>query len=290
MGSGSSKVPLNLLKPSIIANKKTRKNYVLSPRLCVAIFRQTNGSCNEKDIKKLRDFIGRPMNMKFFGAAKCKISERELLKFMKDPQQKLSSNTELYLKSLLTHLDNSYRKPALISSIVMPKLELLYAQNKSLHRQERALYWKTLFKNCYHFVYSLIWFELSPKTLRKSPKLQSEQGLDRAHILSLFLAVELWKKIYGHQFVKLKDKTILKEVLSLDSNIYYTCKHTNRTLHVKYDNEIAEAIISKKSTKLSPGAKIRIKHICRVLPKFEKHSSNSIHDFCTKAKVILTQL
>ena len=56
----------------------------------------------------------------------------------------------------------------------------------------------------------------------------------------------------------------------------------------KYDNEIAEAIL-KKSGKLSPGAKLRIKHICKVLPKFS-NSSNSIHDFCTKAKVILTQL
>ena len=289
MGSGSSKVSLNLLKPSNIVNKKAKKNYVLSPRLCVAIFKQTNGSCSEKDIEKLRDFIGRPMNMKFFGAAKCKVSEKELLKFMKDPQkQTLSSNTEQYLKSLLAHLDNSYRKPALISSVVMPKLEFLYAQNKSMQRQERTLYWKTLFKNCYHFLYSLIWFELSPKTLRKAPKLQSEQGLDRAHILSLYLAVELWKKIYGHQFVKLKDKTILKEVLSLDCNIYLTCKHTNRTLDVKYDNEIAEAI-SNKASKLSPGAKQRIKHICRVLPKFEKHS-NAVQDFCTKTKVILTKL
>ena len=76
MGSGSSKVSLNLLKPSNIVNRKVKKNYVLSPRLCVAIFKQTNGSCSEKDIEKLRDFISRPMNMKFFGAAKCKVSEK----------------------------------------------------------------------------------------------------------------------------------------------------------------------------------------------------------------------
>jgi len=288
MGSGSSKIPLNLLKPSQLVKKKARKDYVLTPKLCVAIFKQTNGYCSESDIEKLKVFLSRPMNLKFFGTAKCKLSEKELLKFMKNPENSLSSSTEQYLKSLLNNLDNSYRKPALISSIVMPKLELIYAQNRSLHRHQKTLYWKTLFSNCFHFVYSLFWFKLSPKTLRREPKLRTEPGLERAHKLSLFLAVELWKNIHGHQYVRLKDKNILKEILSLDCNVYLTCKHTNRTLHVKYDNEIAEALVAKNS-KLSPGAKTRIKQICTVLPKFEKHSEAMRH-FCSKTKMILTKL
>ena len=288
MGSGASKVPLNLLKPSQIVTKKAKKEYVLSPKMCVAIFKQTNGHCSAKDIEKLKVFISRPMNRRFFGSAKCKQNEKEILKFMKNPDQILTANAEQYLKSLLNHLDNSYSKPALISSIVVPKLELIFAQNRSLQKHERTLYWTTLFRNCYHFVYSLIWFKLSPKTLRKSPKLKTEPGLERAHKLSLFLAVELWKNIHGHQYVKLKDKNILREVLSLDCNVYLTCKHTNRTLHVKYDNEIAEALV-KKNVKLSPGAKMRIKQICTVLPKFEKHS-DSVSNFCVKTKGLLTKL
>ena len=136
---------------------------------------------------------------------------------------------------------------------------------------------------------SLFKFKLSAKTLRRQPKsVKPVPGLDRSHKLSLFLAVELWKHIYGHEYVNKKQRKMLKNALSLDSNVYLTCKHTNRTLHVKYDNEIAYAL--KSSAQLSCGAKMRAKQIISVLGQLQKHSPQKMYHFCEQAKKLLSKV
>jgi len=291
MGAQGSKIPLGNLKMCTIKDRKLKNSgLILSPRLCMSIFESTNGSCYDQEIKALKAFLSRPTNRRLFARKTFMQSETEVIKFLKIKHDKpLSPNAEQYLCKILQHLESSYRKPVLVSSIVMPRLEIALAQHKALVKQERRLYWLALAKNAYYFVVSLFRFKLSAKSLRKDPVgLKPIAGLDRAHKFSLFLAVELWKHVYGHQYVKIKDKELLREALAQDFNMYHTCPHVNRTLHVKYDNEIADAV-SKGVKVQTPGAKMRIKQIQATFRDLEQHSPLML-DFCLKASRLLKKV
>ena len=77
--------------------------------------------------------------------------------------------------------------------------------------------------------------------------------------------------------------------LNVDSNMYYTCKHTNRTVHVKYDKEISDAVKSQGQVLISSGAKLRVKQVLSVLSKIEKRSPE-MSDFCGKCRKELIKL
>ena len=204
----------------------------------------------------------------------------------------LSLQAENHLKSVIHHLDSSLSKPSLVSQIILPELEVIKGQNLSIQRQNQLWYWLSFAKRIIYFIYSKFRFKLTSKTLRRAPTIHTIHSLDRAHKFSLKLAVEMWKIIYGHPYVKAKDKEFLSNALNIEDNLYHTCQYTNRTLHVKSDNEIISALKQNSNvTKLTPEAKARVKQVLSAISKVEKHSdSDLIKDFCSKSAKLLRQI
>jgi hypothetical protein len=62
-----------------------------------------------------------------------------------------------------------------------------------------------------------------------------------------------------------------------------------RSLHAKYDNEIAAALASPMRAPLSSGAQVRVQQILRVLPEIRKNS-DFLKQFCDKSGHILKAL
>ena len=218
----------------------------------------------------------------------------ELIKYINLPQSEtkvLTPRTSKHLEAILVHLKSqtSLQKPFLVSDIIETKLENIYERNNALQQQHQSLLLTSWLKSCVHYIYSIFRFKLTPKTLRKNPNLKPISGLDRAHKLSLSLAVGLWKHIYGHPYVKKDRKKIIACALNLDSNMDYTSKHTNRTVHVKFDKEISDAVKSKGQVPISSGAKLRVKQVLSALSKIEKRSPE-MSDFCGKCRKELIKL
>jgi len=295
MGSSSSKVAVSSVK--LVTKKqpnKNTRNLVLNPRLCQSIFDNTNEFCYQKDIQHFKKFMFSESNLKPTKMSNKKVLENELIKFINLPQSEtkvLTPNTSKHLEAILVHLKGQtcLQKPFLVSDILEPKLENIYERNNALQQQHQSLQWTSWLQSCVHYMYSMFRFKLTPKTLRKNPKLRPISGLDRAHKLSLSLAVGLWKHVYGHPYVKKNKKKVIACALNVDSNIYYTFKHTNRTVHVKYDKEISDAVKSHGQVPISSGAKLRLKQVLSALSKIEKHSPE-MSDFCGKCRQELIKL
>lgn len=295
MGSSSSKVAVSSLK--LMSKKQTYRNtsnLVLNPRLCQSIFHATEGFCCEKDFQPFKKFLLSDSNLKPTAMPKKKVLENELIKFVNLPNSEtklLSPDTAEYLEAVLVHLKSqpNLQKPYLVSEIIEPKLEDIFARNKALNQQYKTLQWTSWLQNCVNFLYSVFRFKLTPKTLRKPPRLRAISGLDRAHKLSLSLAVQLWKHVYGHPYVKKSKKKIIANALNVDSNVYYTCRHTNRTVHVKYDKAICDAVKAHGQVPISSGAKLRVKQVLSALSKIEKYSPE-MSDFCGKSRQELKKL
>jgi len=295
MGSSSSKVAVSSVK--LVTKKqpnKNTRNLVLNPRLCQSIFNNTNEFCYQKDVQHLRKFMFSDSNLKPTSMSKKKVLENELIKYINLPQSEtkvLTPKTSKHLEAILVHLKSqtSLQKPFLVSDIIETKLENIYERNNALQQQHQSLLLTSWLKSCVHYIYSIFRFKLTPKTLRKNPNLKPISGLDRAHKLSLSLAVGLWKHIYGHPYVKKDRKKIIACALNLDSNMDYTSKHTNRTVHVKFDKEISDAVKSKGQVPISSGAKLRVKQVLSALSKIEKRSPE-MSDFCGKCRKELIKL
>jgi len=295
MGSSSSKVAVSSVKlvTKNQPNKNTR-NLILNPRLCQSIFDKTNEFCYQKDVQHLRKFMFSDSNLKPTSMSKKKVLENELIKYINLPQSEtkvLTPKTSKHLEAILVHLKGQtiLQKPYLVSDIIETKLENIYERNNALQQQHQSRQWTSWLKSCVHYMYSMFRFKLTPKTLRKNPKLRPISGLDRAHKLSLSLAVGLWKHVYGHLYVKKDKKKVIASALNVDSNMYYTCKHTNRTVHVKYDKEISDAVKSQGQVLISSGAKLRVKQVLSALSKIEKRSPE-MSDFCGKCRQELMKL
>lgn len=295
MGSSSSKVAVSSVK--LVTKKqpnKNTRNLVLNPRLCQSIFDNTNEFCYQKDIQHFKKFMFSESNLKPTKMSNKKVLENELIKFINLPQSEtkvLTPNTSKHLEAILVHLQGQtcLQKPFLVSDILEPKLENIYERNNALQQQHQSLQWTSWLQSCVHYMYSMFRFKLTPKTLRKNPKLRPISGLDRAHKLSLSLAVGLWKHVYGHPYVKKNKKKVIACALNVDSNMHYTSKHTNRTVHVKYDKEISDAVKSHGQVPISSGAKLRLKQVLSALSKIEKHSPE-MSDFCGKCRQELIKL
>jgi len=295
MGSSSSKIAISSVK--LVVNKqpnRTARKLVLNPRLCQSVFNVTDGFCNKKDIQPLKRFINSKSNIKPANMSKKKVLENELIKYINLPQSEnriLTPKGAEYLEAVLVHLksQSNEQKPILVSDIIEPKLESVYDRHNALLQKQHSLQWTSWLQNFVNLLYSMFKFKLTPKTLRKSPKLRPISGLDRAHKLSLSLAVDLWKHIYGHPFVNKKQRKTIACALNTDSNVYYTCKHTNRTIHVKYDKEISESVRSNGQIQISSGAKLRVNQVLSAILRIEKHSPE-MSDFCRKCRQELKKL
>ena len=317
-----------LIKCGPSTNYITRHAFVVSPYLCSSILKRIEGIYSEAEIKALREFLSKPDNFQstltpsVFSSGSVKKKKRlkrkcdnELVRFLFKPsvldskkgcRSKLSHSTQNHLRTILRTLEASYYKPSLIDRVIQPKLEEAEHLNRQLQRHDRNLFAYDFAMACFKFIMSFFRHRLSAGDLRRQPRgVRSVQGLDRAHKLSLHLAVVLWKHVYGHEFVTSKDKTLLRDALSHPNNVYYTCAFTNRTLHVRYDNEIAEMLKScnanrgdlsfrmllfkRNSSSLSPGAKMRIRQINSAMSKIQTHSK-LMRDFCRKSTKVLNRL
>ena len=232
------------------------------------------------------------------------------------PHKTLSNSANNELKLILKQLDsklvcsklsiiaqilkfNTPEKPKLLVEIIRPQLEDAYLTNQHRSRYGKRLTYGILekyFDIAQKLEEAFIRQKLSASNLRLTPstsrlsKGMSGPGMDRAHKVSLKLAVILWKKVYGHDLAYANVRVQLRQALSLSPNIYTTCHHTNRVLHVKYDNEIIEAIQdSEKKSDLSPGAKMRLKQVLDTLLKLKQHS-DVMNDFATRAIIVLRNL
>ncbi len=305
-----AKISAKMLLKQSNASAKSR-SYLLSPQLCSSILRQYKGQfCPKKDVEALKDFLSKSKNVQkssylsavFTSSTKKRKRlsrkwENELVRFIFQPRQvsgarhpKLSATAEKHLTSLLSALEATYYKPVLIDSVIQPKLKEALDLNTAVVRDERNAYIVSVIVRCFKYFMSFFRQRLSAQTLRRDPReVKRVQGLDRAHKLSLHLAVVLWKKVYGHEFVKSQDRKILRDALSQSCNVYYTCAFTNRTLHLKYDHEIADLIQTSQKKSLSPGARARVKQVKSVMNEIQTHSK-LMRKFCGKSVHVLNRL
>ena len=123
----------------------------------------------------------------------------------------------------------------------------------------------------------------------------AQPGQEIAHKLSLFLAARLWRHTHRGRGVRRAEHRHLRHALSQRTNVYHTCVHTNRILHVRYDNEIAAALdaaaigTAAAAPRLSPGAKTRVKQVLLVLKELKGHS-DTMAEFCSKSRKLLVKL
>lgn len=147
--------------------------------------------------------------------------------------------------------------------IFNPVHDLTAIRFRSFTTSQSLLYFNWWYKST-SYLRSLIYDPIKASSLRREPKINSKQGLERAHVLSIFLVVRLWKVIYGHEFISVNDRKALRSLLRRSDNFELVCTFANRTLHVKYDQEIAKALMNSNE-KVSCGAKKRLKKIIQFL-------------------------
>ena len=244
--------------------------------------------------------------------------EQEVVQILnkdKYPHKRLSYGANKHLENTLKQLDSksvlskfsvmlihlrfkTFNKPRLLEEIIIPKLEEAYSINVNRSSYDKIIIYS--FKEKYsdfkiRFDDIFIRKKLSASNLRRNPSIKSPTGLssapgmDRAHKLSLFLAVQLWKKVYGHDLAYDNVRVQLSQALSLSSNLYHTCHHTNRVLHVRYDKEIVEALQAPGAKNLTPGAKMRIKQVLDVMSILKKDST-VMSDFSKRSIPVLKEL
>jgi len=226
-----------------------------------------------------------------------KSASKELKSILKQLNSKAVSSRFSLLSQLIKF--NVPEKPRLLNDIIRPQLENAYMIN-----QERSKYGKRLTYGILEKYNSIILEleeafikqKLTASKLRQNLSMNRNMkgtrtlGMDKAHKVSLKLAVVLWKKVYGHDLAYARVRVQLRQALSLPSNIYITCHHTNRVLHVKYDNEIINALQrSEEQNILSPGAKMRLKQVLDTLIKLKVHS-DVMNDFANRSIAVLKNI
>ncbi len=265
MGLNNSKVLLSSVNTSQLAVKS--KNLIISPRLCTSVFQKYNRHCRQNDFQELVKYLQSPHNTRKPKRTLSKKCEKDLIKCIDWPMPiPLKAKTENYLCEILMHLKNveGENKPLLLAKYIEPELERMFQDNVNLQKRKARSGW-------FSWILSLFYYQISPSNLRRNPKLASVKGLDRSHKFSLDLAVKLWSHFYGHKYVTENILKQLRKCLNHQSNIYLTCKFTNKVTHVKFDNEIYESILSRKP--LSSGARIRARQILSWLVQTKNHQN-----------------
>lgn len=287
MGSSYSKsVPLKSVTSRMLSKRpsQSKKKYVLSPNLCGAVLRKSNLKTSPKDVQNLKEFLARQENMTFSTTLKSRKYDSEIAKSVDGRRKKMviSKGAQKHLEKILRSTKRG--APILLTSVVLPCLENVHRRQLIIcGRQKSGVLLKLM-----SYLRSLFKLELTPGALRREPKsLKAKEGLERAHKLSLFLAVQLWTSVYGHTYIHKEDRDRLKEALAFKDNVYHTCAFANRTLHVKYDNEIAQ-VLKQQQNELSPGAKMRVRQVNSVLAKLNRQSdSRKVKDFSKKSAALL---
>ncbi len=124
---------------------------------------------------------------------------------------------------------------------------------------------------------------LTAKALRSSTNYNvPAAGLERAHVLSLYVARKLWTEYRGDGGrVTSRELSALRAALNDPRNLRAVCRHTNRVLHVRYDEEIVKALEladRRLGSSLSSGASQRLHSVLAVLK--ELSSKDDVKHFC----------
>ena len=158
----SATIPLNSVKVSqLVSSQIKTKHFVLTPKLCVAIFKTKSLNGTDYEVEKLKHFIERQCNVRIINIQEAKICDRELVKFIncEVKNKPLSLQAENHLKSVIHHLDSSLSKPSLVSQIILPELKVINGQNLSIQRQNQLWYWLSFAKRIIYFIYSKFRFK-----------------------------------------------------------------------------------------------------------------------------------
>ena len=294
----SKSISLNSIKSSQLTTPMMNKNvcFWLSPKLCATIFQSSSGNFSDFEVERFKDFLASSKNIRQFDTNNVNKCDLELAKFIRSSnsnQKLLSSESKQHVTDIMKHLDSCWVKPKMIKIIIIPKLEEVYAENRAISNRIRFVTW---FKNLFYYLLyqlkKLYRYDLKAKMLRKTPRnVKTIEGMHRAHKVSLKLAVELWMIIEG-KTVNTHEKNLLKHILSEKVNIYHTCEYTNKVLHVKYDNEIINALKQQNQNggnipiRLTSGSKMRLNQILNALNKL-KARSPELREFCIKSDKLL---
>jgi len=268
--------------------------------MCARVLRtrDPNSCCRESEVSALKHFLNGPHNLfqnENQNQFRRSHMESEIAAVAKCPSKKtLTPKSRQHLAAVLKVVYSSdryeyFHRHKLLSDHVLVVLGAIHCANSRgsiFRRSLRQSFW-LLFTCLWEGMYRP---RLKAKSLRRTcAGIKALPGQEIAHKLSLFLAVELWKLARG-QNIRMRDHRKLKHALSQRANVYHTCVHTNRTLHVQYDKEIARALLAQPNReRLSPGAKLRVKQILPVLNDLRDHSDTML-DFCTKSRTLLSKL
>lgn len=254
-------------------------NFLLSPAFCLKVLKRglpPHYECSKKELTR------------FSGVIKYEESEvwREKQKKVEDrlwvsmTRRKPTRQLESEVEAVLEHLYASrswFRRPGLLERTLVDQLENVLAAGKQNTLWNRMLYmWRRLFRK-----------SVSTKTLRSSTKYSiaaATPGTERAHVLSLAVAVRLWREFRGDDTIARAELPALRRMLNDSRNLSIVCQHTNRVLHVRYDEEILKRLDSSSSSslRLSPGAAKRLSAASSVLQKLSREHEE-MKPFCDSA-------
>jgi len=286
MGALKSKtISPKLLSTRHLANPKKFpiSDFSLTPRLCVAALKTSREPICEKQLNSLRSFLRSQPKREVLGDCNLETEICRLLKKQalgsKSKSISLSPDTIHFIQRIVRETKKEmsiFERQTLLRKIILPKLE-------DLLRERKRTIWT---------IRSWIPSKLQAKDIRKYPRiLVADPELDRAHKLSLFLAVRLWKSVFGHSYISQSDRILIKKALSHTSNLTYTCKFSNRVLHVRYDNEIASALDQgPKKITLSSGAILRVNDILRIINIVRTSDTRKIKRFWDQSEKMLKNI
>jgi hypothetical protein len=289
--AGSKRVPSKLVSTKLLGNPKKSKfvDFPITGRLCVAAIKVSSDPVCEKQLDLLKCFISKPSKVPIHASRSHRIVESEVCHQLKNLSKKaatkLSPDGKAFLAKTLKDTKSElgfFDRQPLLRRRILPQLQKLLVQDS---RNNPKVTLASLLR---------LWHsnELHAKDMRKYPRtLTPDPELDRAHKLSLFLAVKLWQCVFGHNYISQKDRINLKKSLCHNANLIYTCKFTNRVMHVRYDNEIASALTaSSKATKLSSGAVLRVIDILATIKTVQNSDSRKTKKYWEKTEKILKSL
>jgi len=279
------------------------KRQLLTASLCARVLksRDPRATCRQRDVDTLKAFLASRHNLvtdKLAPGPRARL-EAEIGSAARRPDARtITTGARAHLAKILKEVYSPWRYGAFHAQSLVPQhilvpLEAVYAANSRTNMLKRSV-----FQGLWRLLVTVgeglrLLPNLEARTLRrKCAGIESLPGQEIAHKLSLFLATRLWRHVHGRG-IRRSDHRQLRHALSRRANVYHTCVHTNRVLHVKWDNEIAAALAATAAggtrVKLSPGAKTRLKQVVVVLRDLDSHS-DTMMNFCSKSKKLLAKL
>jgi hypothetical protein len=280
MGGRWSRTCLRDVTPKQLTNaakgKGKASGFVLSPHFCLKVIKKClppHYACTGRELEKFARCIVTLENYEKVQKRK----EERLWAAMTKPKaasKQVDAEAAVVLSQIYAGR-GFFHRPTLLERTLVSQLERIrLSRIKRLGPYGHLISaWRWIFTKA-----------VTTKTLRRSTNyglVAASPGLERAHLLSLGLATRLWKAHAGHDRIGARDLAALKSALNDRRNLRVVCQHTNRVLHVRYDDEIAMAM-EESGLRLSPGARQRLKCAVQVLETLSC-DHEKIRPFCDES-------